>query len=218
VGLWVVVTAISFVGAILLIANLAALARDLITRLVNRRPIDDNETVRAFLVFCGIIYLMPLLPGSLFDRYLIPAIPFFAVGIIGVSEIISGSSFVNPKSLQLAAITLVTAFSLFAICATRDYLTWNRVRWAALQDLAQMDHVNVQDIDGGFEFNGLYLYDPDVDVYQAMKDDTLSWWWVHRDTYQIGFGVVPGYTVIKEYSYRTWLPWKLQNIFVLRKE
>ena len=69
---------------------------------------------------------------------------------------------------------------------------WNRVRWVALNDLTERRHISVYDIDGGFEFNGLYMYDPDYQ-YDLRK----SWWWVRGDMYKIGFGSIAGYTIIE---------------------
>lgn len=211
-GFWIVVTAMGVVGALLLIAELSVHAANLMPRLLKKRPVSDTEAVGVFLILCGIIYVLPLFADGLtygfIDRYLVPSVPFLAVGIAAMSKKVS-----NTKSLRAAVFALVAAFGLFAISGTRDYLAWNRVRWQALQDLTQNGRVDAADIDGGLEFNGLRLYDPDypVDLWRGL-------WWVHRDTYQIGFGAVPGYTVIKEYTYHHWLPWHVQKVVVLRKE
>ena len=106
---------------------------------------------------------------------------------------------------------LVAASVIFATGTTRDYLTWNRVRWEALNRLLQ-DGVNVSDIDGGFEFNGLHLYDPNY-----RDSPGKSWWWVRGDTYQIGFGRIPGYEVLTEYQYSNWIPPRTGTLVVLRK-
>ena len=102
--------------------------------------------------------------------------------------------------------------ALFAIIGTRDYLTWNRVRWEALHDLVENKSVKVENIDGGFEFNGLHLYDPQYD-----DKPEKSWWWVKEDTYLVTFGPVPGYSVIQKYSYRQWMPPQTGSILVLKK-
>lgn len=41
--------------------------------------------------------------------------------------------------------------------------------------------VKLTEIDGGFEFNGWYLYDA---AYKSTPPK--SWWWVHQDTYMVG--------------------------------
>ena len=90
---------------------------------------------------------------------------------------------------------------LFSVCSTRDYLAWNRARWTAATDLMAHDHVAPSEMDGGFEFNGFYLFNPDY-----KSEGKPSWWWVQKDTYLLSFGPVPGYDIFKEYPYTHWLP------------
>jgi len=212
-GFWIVTTALSLLGAAFLIAVLGVRAINVVQRLQSGSKISDNEAVGIFLFFSAMIYLLPLLVGGFFDRYLVPAIPFLVAGIAGVSGHFPSKFPCQHKAFRLAAAVILAAFSLFAICGTRDYLAWNRVRWEALHDLMENKHVNAEDIDGGFEFNGLYLYNP---LY--LKDPRKSWWWVQRDTYLVGFGNVPGYKVIKEYSYPHWMPPHVQKVVVLQQD
>jgi hypothetical protein len=41
-------------------------------------------------------------------------------------------------------------------------------------------------MDGGFEFNALYFFNPSYGVLKTEKS-----WWVQNDTYMISFGPVP---------------------------
>jgi hypothetical protein len=209
---WLVITAMSLLGAMFLIATLGVHAINLVQRLRPSGKISDSKAVGIFLLLSAMIYLLPLLVSHFFDRYLVPAIPFLAAGIAGVSGHFPRFPLVNTRTLRFAAVALLAAFSLFAIGSTRDYLAWNRVRWEALHDLMENKHVNMGDIDGGFEFNGLYLYDPH---YQ--QDPRKNWWWVQGDTYQIGFRNIPGYKVIKEYSYPHWIPPHVGKVVVLQQ-
>jgi hypothetical protein len=104
---------------------------------------------------------------------------------------------------------LLATFAVFAVGTTRDYLTWNRLRWEALQNLIDIDHVSVRDIDGGFEFNGLYHFKP---LGSSPADP-----WGIPDAYVIAFGPVPGYVIVKEYTYLHWIPLHVQKIVVLKK-
>ena len=209
---WFVITAMSVLGAAFLIATLAVRVINLVGRPRLGAKTSDNEAVGIFFLLSAMIYLLPLLASDFFDRYLVPPIPFFAIGIAGMSDHFPRFSLATTRIPRLAAIALLAGFSLFAIGGTRDYVGWNRVRWEALHDLTEHKHVSAADIDGGFEFNGLYLYDPH---YQ--RDPRKSWWWVQRDTYQIGFQNVPGYTVIKEYTYFHLMPPHTGKIIVLKK-
>ena len=87
-------------------------------------------------------------------------------------------------------------------------MTWNQVRWDALHELMVHKQIKVDDIDGGFEFNGFYMYNQNYKV-----DSLKSWWWVKGDKYRIGFGNNPGYNIIKEYNYLNWMPFYTAKIF-----
>ena len=212
VSFWLVITALSLLGAGLLVATLGVLGINLIPRLRFGGKASDGEAVGIFLLLSAISYLLPALMVGGWDRYVVPAMPFAVAGIAALSGRFA-PSFLGIRRIPLfAAGTLLAAFSVFAIGGTRDYLAWNRVRWQALHDLMKKDQVKAQDIDGGFEFNGLYLYDPN---YREVPEK--SEWWVQGDTYQIGFDNVPGYHIFKQYTYPHWLPPYAGKVVVLQK-
>jgi len=213
-GFWLIVTAMGFVGSASLIATFSAHLPNLIRKVLQRVPIRDTEAVGLLLVLCGILYLLFLLPfPGFFDRYVLLLIPFFAAGIIGITDAFAKIAPYKENLLRLPAFALVAAFGLFALAGTHDYLARNRARWEAFRDLMQHDHISPADIDGGYEFNGLYTFD-----LNYKGDDSRSWWFVNRDTYQVGFGPVPGYRVIKESSFDRWLPPHVQKVVILRKK
>jgi hypothetical protein len=118
-----------------------------------------------------------------------------------------------PISLRhLAGILLVLGFAGYAIAGTRDYLEWNRIRWAALADL-QRENIAPERIDGGFEFNGWYFYDPKFHGPHHKSD-----WWVQDDEYILSFGQLAGYKIHREYSYAHWMPPYEGKILVLQRD
>jgi hypothetical protein len=213
-GFWIVITVLSILGASFFIATAGVRAINLLQRIGSKVKISDNETVGIFLLLNSMIYLLPLLgtPSTFWDRYLIPILPLSAAGIMGISGQIPRVTSGCTRVLRLAVISLCAASSLFAIAGTRDYLSWNRNRWAALNDLVKNKHVKIEEIDGGFEFNGLYMYDPNY-----RQEPGKSWWWVHRNTYLIGFQNIPGYSIIKEYGFDHWMPPYAGKVVVLKK-
>ena len=206
-GFWLVVTAIGLLGAAFLIALLLQYGINLARRL-SLESVTENDAVNIFLLLSGMIYLLPILISGFFDRYMVPAIPLFAAGITNVFGHFPRSS---AKSVLFASAVLA-AFVVFATGSTRDYLTWSGVRWKALRSLMKDDHIPASKIDGGFEFNGLFMYDS-----QFKADPKKSWWWVQDDTYQIAFGHITGYDIIKEYWYDNWIPPRLGKIVVLQR-
>jgi hypothetical protein len=110
------------------------------------------------------------------------------------------------------ALILMLLYGVFTIGATHDYLSWNRVRWQALHNLMQENQISPNHINGGFEFNGWYLYDS---KYKYKPEKT--WQWFDRDDYIVSFKLVTGYEEVKRYPFRRWLPWGEGNIFLLKK-
>ena len=107
---------------------------------------------------------------------------------------------------------LLALTAAFAVAGTKDYLAWNRVRWIALDELLQTGQATPAQIDGGYEFNGMYGA---VRGYHVKPGK--NWWWVDDDTYMITFGPAPGRTIVKEYRYRSWLHPQDDRILVLRR-
>lgn len=210
---WLAAIAMGLSGALVLIAALGAGVITLTKRLRLAGRINGIEITGIFLLLSATITMLPFLANGYFDRYMVPLIPFIAAGILGISGSFYGSFSTIPRAFRIGGIALIVAFSFFSVCSTRDYLMWNRLRWESLHDLMVNKHISEKDIDGGFEFNGLYLYGP-----RYQKDSTKSWWWVQGDTYQICFGEIPGYSTIEESRYRHWLPPYSGKVVVLRKE
>lgn len=213
-GFWQIVTALSLLGAALLIALIGMAALHLVRRCwVGRDKISKDDIAGLFLWLTGAIYSLALLLGGFYDRYLIPILPFFAAGVAYIYGSLPPSASKNFRVVRFFAVGTLVAICVFTIGTTRDYLAWNRLRWEGLRYLTEERRVPVRSIDGGFEFGGLYL----SGAKRGPFDLTKSWWWVQDDTYQIAFGAVPGYKVIKEYIYRNWIPLRTGKVLVLQR-
>ncbi len=172
--------------------------------------LDGNGQVLLFVILCCLFYMMSLLLiDHLIDRYfvfmLLPIVVIMALSIRKSSKTLHAYAVV-------ASLTLLAIYGAFSIGATHDYLSWNRARWEALRYLMENQHISPRMIDGGFEFNGWYNYDPG---YQSSP--TKSWWWVIEDDYVVSFGILPGYQEIGYYPYDRWLPPGQGTIFLLHK-
>jgi hypothetical protein len=209
---WLVITAMSVLGAGFLITCLVVFGINLLARQRSGNKLSENEGVGLFLLISAVVYLVPLFLTDFMDRYLIPSIPLLATGIGCLLEPFLRFRLANTRILRFLAMALLVAFSFFSVGATRDYLEWNRVRWEALHDLVENNRVDPGEIDGGFEFNGWYMYDP-----RYTYDPQKSWWWVQGNTYQICFGTRPGYKAVREYAYQNWLPPHIGKVVVLQK-
>jgi len=211
-GFWFVVTAMSAIGATLLIALVTwATARFVRDWWLNN--LGANRVVGLFFLLTGIVYLGPLVITSFYDRYLVPLIPFFAIAIACACDQGQRAHRETLTVTRWVSLATLLAMTVFAIGATRDYLAWNRLRWEAIHHLMNDRGIAATSIDGGFEFGGLYLSGSG----RRKLDPTKSWWWVRDDTYLIAFGNVPGYETLKEYQYFNWIGPRVGKILVLQK-
>ena len=207
---WLGVTVVAVVGAVLLLAAVFLRIADLAPS-IRTGAMGAQAAAVTFLLSCAAVYLIPLLANRLYDRYLIAALPLIGAGLSGGAWA-AGPSRASARAVNTGAAILLCATTVFSVCGTRDYLSWNRTRWKALHALMSQQ-VRPSQIDGGFEFNGWYLYDTDYEPRPGR-----SWWWVRGDTYRLGFGLMPGYSVVKTYTYRQWLPPRVGTIVVQKRD
>jgi len=207
---WAAVTLLSTLGGGILLVCLASVIISMASD-IRSVPKQGQRIHMLFFLLSAVIYFSPLSISQLyFDRYLIPLLlPLSFLIILSRTErIISGR-----KTIKALAVFLIACFVFFSTTVTHDYIAWNRTRWEALHDVMTEDGASPSQIDGGFEFNGLYLYSND---YQP--NYPKSWWWVQDDLYMISFGEVPGYKVLQQYRYNRWLPRNEGKILVLKRE
>lgn len=209
-GFWAGVTAVSLSGAVLLTTTVGVGVANMIPKL-KLGKLAGNEAVSVFLLSSMLIYFLPISLAGFFDRYLIPEMPLTIACIASFLSCHSSSSEAKPIGVRFVAVAFLAALGLFAVCGTRDYLEWNRLRWQALHGLLDGQSVEAEQIDGGLEFSGLYFYD-----LTSPKLDSL--WWVRDGTYLIGFGEVPGFAIVKEYRYNNWMPPGDGKIVVQKRE
>ena len=106
---------------------------------------------------------------------------------------------------------------MFGIIGTRDYMSFNRTKWDALNHLTETEKIPIEKIDGGFEFNEWHF----SHLYTwKMTDDPRKkgrFWPVVDDEYIVTVTEIEGYDVYKEFKYRRWLPPGNHSINVLKR-
>jgi 4-amino-4-deoxy-L-arabinose transferase-like glycosyltransferase len=203
---WYVVTGLAALGA----AGLFAAAIHFIRRALSGAASQSARQNAVLLVCCGALCAVPLLVQPFFDRYLLVLIPV-SLAVIAASAGRLKREGAGTTNWVIAGL-LVTALAVFSVSATHDYLSWNRARWQALDYLTQAKGIQPDRIDGGFEFNGSYTFDP---KFQASPGH--SWWWVARDDYLVTFGPLPDTRVCGVWFYPRWLPPGRGEIFALER-
>ena len=208
---WSVVTFLGFLGAVILVqASLVAIAKAL-----KLLPLlAEKRASLVMLLAGGLIYVVPVallaFYNRTFDRYLLFLVPLgIAIIILLVRDFGPGNAGYPTRLLAAAGLVL---YGAFAIAGTHDYLSWNRARWQALNHLVREQRVSTDDIDGGYEFNGWYLYDS-----KYRETPEKSGWWVLGNDFMVTFGPVPQFTELRRYPFRRWLPPGEGDILILRR-
>lgn len=227
---WELLTIVGFAGAGLLITYTISAISEVIG--YPRKIVLERKWLLVLVGSATLIYLGVI--GGLaqkywFDRYLIFPLPLLMVLVTMLSIR------TLDKKLPSAAIAITLAVLLFyggfTVSATHDYLSWNRVRWQALNDLINNSGVVPEQIYGGFEFNGWYfgnrleICNPKYQSHAQSLD--IRWgafdclWGEDTDRfkylYRIGLIEQSGYVIEQKYSFRRWLPWRKQDLYILKK-
>lgn len=170
-----------------------------------------NDWVVVFLILTACLYLFPTFLIFWFDRYLLPPLPFLLAILCAGKSIVRPIS-VRARSAFVAAGLVLVGTGLFAALGTADYLAWNRARWAALDVALKIPNITSKHIDGGIEFNGRYNA-----AEEAPHAADKSWWWVWDDDVVVAFAPFPGYRVIQEFRFSSWLHPDYNRIVLLRR-
>jgi hypothetical protein len=115
-----------------------------------------------------------------------------------------------PPAAVFAGLAVAVGYGVFAVGATHDYLAWNRARWHAVDDLLGRGIPHTK-IDGGFEVNAWYRYDPRHPIESANS------FFVRDSDYVVSFGPLNDYAKIREYPYSRWMPPGRGKIVVSRR-
>jgi len=185
-------------------AALGVLAAGLVPKIVAAfsRGNSSVETWSAALMLSAAAsYVVGLLlfsnASQIHDRYLL----FLVIPISGfaVSSSFHKAGFSRKlPALALSAI-LVTSIGLFSVLATHDYMAWNRARWRATDYLAEQG-IPPTKVDGGYEYNNWVMFDP-----HATPPFANGWYPVFDDEYLITIAPMPGYEVVRQFSFSHWL-------------
>jgi Dolichyl-phosphate-mannose-protein mannosyltransferase len=128
---WVGVTGLSVLGSVGLLKSLLVAIVALYHRLRRHFAGPGPWPLVLFLVLMASWFVpLPLLGlgwSGFYDRYTVILMPT----IIATVATIEKNREMLPAPCLAAGLVLLTAYGVFAVTATHDYLAWNRTRWAA---------------------------------------------------------------------------------------
>jgi hypothetical protein len=201
---WVIVSVLSVVGGVLLIRAMIASSIVLVRRIAIS-DMSERDFIQIFFLTAVGIYALPILVSGFFDRYLVSLVPSLLFLLYFNADWLVRKG-VGPTIQKFASVIVIAIIAVFSVLGTRDYLTWNRIRWEALATFQETSGVSARDIGGGFEYKGWFLYDRE------------SEWWVEDNKYEVSFSIIPGYKVIRSYAYTTWMPPRARMLFLLERD
>lgn len=189
-----------------LLALRLALSQHSLRWTIRGGPLQAQRLIRLAVLSVLVIYVLFLIIGPyLFDRYTLPLLAFGLLYFLPYDR----SSF--SKLGQKIAWVGLLGFALFSLFGTQHYLSWNRTRWQALDQLMREKKVAATKIDGGFEFNTWLKTGP------FHKEDRYgkSWWRVAEDEYVLTFGRMADFEVREIHPIQAVWPFHRDSLFVL---
>jgi 4-amino-4-deoxy-L-arabinose transferase-like glycosyltransferase len=207
---WFALTVASVIGSVVLILRVSIAVLRL-----SAAEQSGGRTLRvqmAFVLVVCAVYLVGTAVStsspsfSFFDRYVLFAMPPLMLLSVYGTPILRAPR----RAAAFAGVAVALAYGVFAVGATHDYLAWNRARWHAVDDLAGRG-IPYRNIDGGFEVNAWYRYDP------SHPSESVNSFFVRRSDYVVSFGPLSGYAEIRQYPYSRWMPLGRGKIVVSRR-
>jgi hypothetical protein len=128
----------------------------------------------------------------------------------------------DVKLLAPAAWALVGLTALFSIAGTRDALVFQEGVWTLARQLNSQGVQNTS-IDAGYAWDAYHLWEYGVANGIAEKQFTGSWWTdvyapATDSTYLIAGAPQPGYVVLSQHPYSSWLQRDPVSLYVLQRE
>jgi len=151
-----------------------------------------------FILACIFIYVAPFVVVGIYDRYLIFLMPLFAILLLKNTP--------TETRIKPIVYAFVLVISCFSVAAIHDYLSWNRLRWQTLNELAESG-VPLYKIQGGAEFTAWHHY----------SDYDEKWWENVQNDFVLVFNPDKGDKILKEVNYNRWLPGEGKMFLVKRQ-
>lgn len=199
----------------------AALFGLMIARGIRQRP-TANRASASLLMVIGLIQVAGVLPPSYHfrdwiisvDRYLLPIVPFaICLAMWAIRDV--------PIN-TVRAWGLATVMALFSIIATRDFIVFEQENWSFAQ-YAVESGVPLTKLDAGASWDGYHLYE-DAAAQGIVQTTPWGPWWTYLfgpstdSTYLVSSTPAPGYVVIEQREYSSWLVDETAKLYILRRE
>ena len=211
---WKMITVLSIIGFTLL----AAAAVVSIASSLMAQPPDTPASLAArcelglVLTAAASAIALVVLLQFIFDRYFMVVLaPVF----VWLAILLSRPENRAPSGWAWVLSALLWAGNTgISLAFTHDYLAWNQARWS-LVNAWLADDVPPETIDGGYEVNGWFRSAEDPTTRPRVGDETL--WWSGRAEWFVASGPRPGFEVVREASWHSWVTGHDHEVLGLRR-
>jgi len=209
---WWLITTFAIIGASALTALHFSAGVRVFTPAVLR---DPGRRAEFFLALWSLgMLLVLIMPPVLarFDRYFVMA---------QVPAAILAARWIAARDLGPARASYVAAAAmyLFGVVCLQDYLAWNAARWKSFNALQHEHAASVEEINGGYEFNGWHHSDLFADESRRMQKKVFGpfGWWIRGDTYRVSMRETKRFQVIGREPYFSWLGFQRREMLILKR-
>jgi hypothetical protein len=213
---WWGITALSILSAtVLAIACFSRFVLPALNRPKRTRP-PVRHAQHLFLVGATAAHLLALQNPwitVLFDRYLLPSfVPLAILAAVLLTRL-------NIRRGAIAAPTVCAIFFAFSVVSLQEYFAWNTARWEAVEILRTKYNADDEQIEGGYEFNGMHTSDRFMEANNTT--DFVEFgpygWWTFNPEYAISFLPREGFEEIESVPYFSWLGMDERELWILRR-
>jgi hypothetical protein len=147
-----------------------------------------------------------------YERYILPALAPAAVLI--------AMHLGTRRPTRIMGIVCAVLLAAASIILQQDFFGMTTARWAATDWLLDEHGADPTEVDGGYEYNGLYTMDEfgiRNQVY-SFDDQGPQGYWLLGDRYAIDLLPREGYHTIHEQPYFSWLGPETRQVLVMEKD
>src|SRR5215217_6766106 len=210
-------------SALTVVSLIASLLLALIAARGMNAPPSPERSRAGLVLSIGLVQVLGVMPpsyhyigwaaGSL-DRYLLPLVPLTIALTLWA---LRGVRMILPLGW-----IVVAALALFSIAGTRDYLVFMRAVWDMGEE-ATAAGVPLDRLDAGSSWDGYHLYEYGLEHRIRSRTPKGGPWWVYfyapatDSAYVVAGKPLPGYHVIREQPYSSWLQREPTKLYLLHR-
>jgi hypothetical protein len=211
----------TFIAVTIVCAAASFLFAVALARSMARQPGRDRAIVGMLVALVAWQVVGAVPPSLLFrnwiislDRYILPIMPFAILLVLWA---------INPVRIWSGVAWGLVAFvTLFSIAGTRDALVFQDNVWSLARQLNQQGVANTS-LDAGYAWDAYHLWEFGVANGIAEKQFSGTWWTdvyapATDSTYVIASTPLPGYRVLFQHPYSSWLKRGPVYLYVLQLE